>query len=118
MGDGIPEKGWYVLTEHNGHEGETWNFYIAAEGNGRAVEALRAKIAGAEEAGLVEEGAYEIRHRRSLSRETILGLPNNTGYMDEHTVVEGVLDLGRVLAVDFADEDPLYKRGFLGLLRD
>lgn len=89
------------FTEHNDWEGETWNFYIPLEGNKEALHELYDLVKNVDD--------YELDMKNIITNEQVNALINHgnhdSGYMDTHNKLSGVLDMNLVTA------DGLYKGG-------
>lgn len=94
------EKHWYVVTEHNEQEGESWNYYVLkSDENMKLIAAIeelvQAHVDACDAHG--EDPMYEHVHL-IMSRQTLRKLPNNTSYMGEHNEFVK-LDEKKVLAM-------------------
>ena len=118
---------YFHLAENNDWEGETWHFYVPAEGNEEAIAILEDYLQRAKAAHEATPGPVDFPYtwvREELHLPTILRLGSSTGYMDEHNVIEK-LDLAKVRAVDWhareeqCPDEPLLKDHlYKGGLRD
>lgn len=97
---------YYRFAEHNEWEGETWYFYIPAEGNEEAIEQLRQIL---EEVELTR--VYEISMKKLKEKNVNLYCKEtDSGYMSFHNKLSGkLINIDTLLFGE--NEDPLYKGG-------
>lgn len=78
--------------EQNGHEGETWTFWLQLDGNEASLNRLRDVIAEYEEAsGEESEYTLDLDVRLPERAVDVLVEHGGGGYMAYHTKVSGVL---------------------------
>lgn len=104
---------FFKLTEVNDHEGETWHFWLQAEGNADALHAIRTAISEFDDAAAQqreEECPYFLGGMLVPESEVdIVVRHGEDGYMAQHTKLTGVLTLPSPFGPDHLDE--LYKGG-------
>ena len=110
------------FVETNEHEGETWTFWLQADGNADALAILGNHLDGLyEDFGEWDECPFVLEDDQLEGHEVdLLALCSDSGYMNQHNKIEGVLRL----PANFADLDfeavskCLYKGGIKGYFVD
>lgn len=85
MSDSVP-KMCVRFTEHNEHEGETWNFYIDVEENEEAIDRLRSVFGK-----LQVDEEFELYDDIPLKEVKILVKHSRSGYMKFENHLDGKL---------------------------
>lgn len=101
------------FTENNDHEGETWHFWILADGNESALGHFTSAIDGLE--------WYEIDLTPVPESEVdVLIKHTDSGYMAYHNKLSGVLVLAPedLKRIEGDEDDPLYKGGIAKFLKE
>lgn len=88
------------FTEHNDHEGETWNFWLQKDGNEKELDDLFELMS---EHGVEEEFELDMREVPE-SEIDILVKHTDQGYMSYHNKVVGTF-VCPVMPVEVADSD-------------
>ncbi len=92
------------FTEHNDHEGESWNFWLQEDGNGFELKKLKTFLS---ENDLEDEG-YELDMTPVDESEVdILVKHTDQGYMDYHNKVTGNFVMPQY--EDDGEEDSAYE---------
>lgn len=96
---------YYVLSEYNDNEGETWLYFIPYQGNEEALEFLDDMLAEYD-----SEGDYE-GSVNDFHTDTLRRLPKTGGYMSSPRIFDGLLDLDKMRSLDWDGLAPIYKGG-------
>lgn len=95
--------------EINDHEGETWRFYLQVDGNEKALEELKKRIAAE-----IKYDEYTLTDERLTESDVdVLVRHSDCGYMDYENKVTGTLVLPYEKGVTI--DEVLYKGGIRDL---